>query len=146
MKIGVAEDGRDRDACLQLRRTVFIEEQGVPEAEEVDGLDHDCLHILAREGNVPVGTARIRLIDGIAKVQRVCVPAEYRGRRIGSKIMTFAVDLMKQDQRARVVRLGSQTHALEFYRKLGFREVSGEYLDAGIPHRDMELPLRDGAS
>ena len=132
----------DRPAYV-CAATVFIEEQGVSESEEVDGLDAECIHVLAKDDDTPVGTARVRMLDDIAKVQRVCVPAEYRGRKIGSKIMRFIVEMMKDDARARALRLGSQTHALEFYEKLGFRVVSDEYLDAGIPHRDMELLLGD---
>jgi predicted GNAT family N-acyltransferase len=33
--------------------------------------------------------------------------------------------------------LSAQVHATAFYEKLGFAIVSGEYLDAGIPHVDM---------
>ena len=36
---------RNIDACHALRRRVFIEEQDVSEAEEVDGLDDDALHL-----------------------------------------------------------------------------------------------------
>lgn len=38
-------------------------------------------------------------------------------------------------------RLGSQTHAIGFYEKLGFAAEGPEYDDAGIPHRDMTLRL-----
>ena len=37
--------------------------------------------------------------------------------------------------------LGAQTHAIGFYEKLGFTAFGPEYLDAGIPHRDMDRPL-----
>jgi len=37
--------------------------------------------------------------------------------------------------------LGSQTHAIGFYERLGFTPFGPEYDDAGIPHRDMRRAL-----
>lgn len=42
--IRITQDKNDILSCLQLRRTVFIEEQNVPEDEEVDGDDPNCEH------------------------------------------------------------------------------------------------------
>ena len=49
----------DTHPCFDLRRTVFIEEQGIPEAEEFDAYDATARHLLAWEGTTPVGTARV---------------------------------------------------------------------------------------
>ena len=34
--------------------------------------------------------------------------------------------------------LDAQTHAIGFYKKLGFRVTSDEFLEEGIPHVEME--------
>ena len=50
----------DLDTCRALRRAVFIDEQGVTEAEEWDGRDGDAIHLLARDATgAAAGTARI---------------------------------------------------------------------------------------
>jgi len=141
MDIVIATSETDRAACLRLRRAVFVEEQGVSEALEFDGLDDACVHVLALDGGEAVATARIKYLDGVAKVQRVCVAASRRGTGAGERIMDFVIAEIRRDGRAATVRLGAQVHALGFYRKLGFRIVGAEYLEAGIPHRDMELPV-----
>ena len=141
----------DLVACHALRRRVFIEEQAVSEAEEVDGLDEAALHLLARdmlagdlltgEGAEPLGTARI-LIDGpTGKIGRVCVLASARGRGIGQALMREAVAVLRARPGVTRAKLGAQIHALGFYEALGFRAIGPEYLDAGIAHRDMELML-----
>ena len=38
----------------------------------------------------------------------------------------------------KTVVLGAQTQAIPFYEKLGYKVFGPEYLDAGIPHRDMK--------
>jgi predicted GNAT family N-acyltransferase len=53
--------------------------------------------------------------------------------------MAFMINEIKNTQKAHTVKLGAQTHALSFYEGLGFTACSDEYLDAGIPHRDMQL-------
>ena len=54
---------RDIATCRALRRIVFIEEQSVPEADEIDDLDHVAIHLLATDQGTPIGSARL-LVDG----------------------------------------------------------------------------------
>ena len=55
---------RDIALCRLLRRTVLIDEQGVPEADAIDTLDDTALHLLAIWHGAPVGTARPLLPAG----------------------------------------------------------------------------------
>ncbi|WP_163558921.1 GNAT family N-acetyltransferase [Halomonas sp. NO4] len=119
----------------EIRRVVFIEEQQVPREEEWDGRDDACRHFLARLDGTPVGTARL-LPD--AHIGRVAVLAEARGRGIGVALMQAAIDAARRDGHP-AVELAAQTHALPFYERLGFQAFGGEFLDAGIAHRNMRL-------
>ena len=130
----------DLDTCRALRRAVFIDEQGVTEAEEWDGRDGDALHVLGWLGDTPVGTARVFIEGDTAKIGRVCVLAAARGTGAGAAVMRGAIQAAR-DQGAAKAKLSSQTHAIPFYEKLGFVAYGPEYPDAGIPHRDMVLDL-----
>lgn len=131
----------DIATCRALRRTVFIEEQGVSEADEIDDLDGQAIHLLATLDGVPVGSARLLPMGKIGKVGRVCVLAEARGTGLGAALMRAAVDHYRTLPGIEKVKLGAQTHALGFYERLGFDAVGPEYMDAGIAHRDMVLVL-----
>ncbi len=131
----------DLATCRALRRTVFIEEQGVSEADELDDLDDAALHLLARRDGRPVGAARLLLGGDTVKVGRVCVLADQRGQGLGAALMQAAVAVARELPGAKRVKLGAQTHALGFYASLGFVAQGPEYLDAGIAHRDMVLVL-----
>src|SRR5690606_32201556 len=120
---------------------VFIEEQGVSEADEVDGLDDRAIHLLATLDGTPVGCARLLVQGGTGKVGRVCVLAQARGTGLGAALMRAAVEEFRKLPGVTQVKLGAQTHALGFYERLGFAAFGPEYMDAGIPHRDMVLPL-----
>jgi len=127
----------DLATCHALRRIVFIEEQNVPEAEEVDGRDGDALHLLARLDGQAVGCARILLAGETGKIGRVCVLREWRGHGIGIALINAALEALRNTEGVERAKLGAQTHAIGFYEALGFVAEGPEYLDAGIAHRDM---------
>ena len=131
----------DIATCRALRRTVFIEEQNVSEADEVDGHDGEALHIVAMAEDKPVGCARILIVGDVAKIGRVCVLKNLRGRGLGSAIIESCLNVARVQPGISSARLGAQTHALAFYEKLGFEAFGPVYDDAGIPHRDMMRAL-----
>jgi len=131
----------DLATCRALRETVFIQEQGVSEAEEYDGLDDRADHILARLNGQPVGCARILYHGDTGKIGRVCVLRQARGTGLGAALIRACLDHLGGKPGIARAMLGAQTHAIGFYEKLGFTAFGPEYLDAGIPHRDMDRPL-----
>jgi len=142
MKIQMVREAADIAKCMQLRAEVFIDEQNVPENDERDGLDDQCVHFLATIGLEAVGAARLSYHSkDYAKLQRVCVKKSSRDAGIGAKIIRAMIEQVRVEGKRTVIRLGSQTHALTFYRKLGFEAFGDEYMDAGIPHYDMEFRL-----
>jgi predicted GNAT family N-acyltransferase len=128
---------QDIATCQRLRRMVFIEVQGVSEADEVDGRDGEALHLLAFMGDNPVGTARLLLKGSVGKIGRVCVLPQARGTGLGAALIRAALEVLRDQPGVREAYLGSQSHATGFYEKLGFAVEGEEFLDAGIPHRHM---------
>ncbi len=131
----------DIEACRALRRTVFIEEQGVSEDEELDDLDGQAIHILAMQDERPIGSARIILIDTIGKIGRVCVLQDQRGTGLGATLIKKCLEVLREEPNIETAKLGSQIHAIGFYERLGFTAYGPEYDDAGIQHKDMKCPL-----
>lgn len=146
------------DTCLGIRRVVFIEEQQVPEAEEVDGLDPQATHFLVEwradeagyvdEGWVPVGTARLRRVEDatgqpVGKIERVAVLRPYRGQGMGVAIMAEVEAEARRWGLGRV-KLAAQEEAVPFYLSLGYRLHGERFMDAGIPHFWMDKGLGVG--
>lgn len=131
----------DLETCFALRRTVFMDEQNVSEADEFDGRDHSATHLLATINGVPMGTARL-LIDGsTGKIGRVCVLQQARGTGLGARLITASLDHFRGCDGVRLALLEAQTHALGFYEKLGFHAFGPVFDDAGIAHRKMQRAL-----
>ena len=136
--IRVVEWGTEREAVRSVRQAVFVIEQNVPEEEEWDGLDPECVHVLA-EGpdGMAIGTARM---TAGGKLGRMAVRGDFRTRGVGTAMLEALVDLARNRGLRRVV-LDAQVRALGFYEKRGFAAEGPVFMDAGIPHRWMTRDL-----
>jgi predicted GNAT family N-acyltransferase len=114
-----------------IRMTVFVEEQGVPEELEWDGLDEHAYHVMAfAPDGAPIGTGRL-LQDG--HIGRVAVLKEWRGMGVGRALLDILLVIankMGYDE----VKLHAQTRVIDFYLRRGFQARGEEFMEAGIPH------------
>ncbi len=130
-------------AAFQIRKEVFVKEQGVPledEFDQFDKLNGPCEHILVHDKDQPVGTGRIRFVDGIGKLERICVLEPYRKFGLG-KIIIQALEEIAEERGVSQVKLHGQTQAEGFYLKLGYRTSSDVFMEDGIPHIIMRKDL-----
>lgn len=103
----------DYTQCHALRREVFIEEQGIPEPEEWDDLDDEAIHLLAREGETPLGTARLIRKGETGKIGRICVVKSARGTGLGAAMVNDACARFKELGCTRAY-LSAQVYAIPF--------------------------------
>lgn len=128
----------DAEHLGAIRRTVFIDEQHVPEALEWDADDAGSVHLLATGADgSPIGCARL-LPDG--HIGRMAVLPAWRGRGVGRALLAAAIHLARAQGHA-TLRLSAQTHAAGFYADAGFAAVGAPYEEAGIPHIAMQKCL-----
>lgn len=126
------------DVIRRIRRDVFVQEQGVPEAEEWDEHDAASRYVLAvDEAGRPLGTGRLA---PAGRIGRMAVYPHCRGRGIGSALLR-ALLALAAEQGCRRVFLHAQCQALEFYARHGFTAEGPEFDEAGIAHRKMTLTL-----
>jgi predicted GNAT family N-acyltransferase len=135
------DPGEGLSDAFAVRRAVFIEEQGVSEDEEMDGRDDEASHVVAYDGDRPVGTARLRTVEaGVGKVERVAVRAADRGEGIGRALMA-EVESLAADRGVEALKLHAQTRVEGFYEKLDYETTSGVFQEAGIDHVAMVKEL-----
>ena len=137
----IAESPEELKAAYDIRRTVFVHEQNVPEELEIDDLEEYSTHFVVLDEDKPVGAGRFRIKDGYGKIERICVLKEERGRKVGNVLMARIEDYAR-DINIKTSKLEAQVHAIPFYEKLGYKINSEEFMDAGIPHRLMEKSLK----
>ncbi|PMC37846.1 GNAT family N-acetyltransferase [Bacillus sp. UMB0899] len=126
----------DLKAAFAIRKEVFVEEQGVPledEFDQFDTLNGLCEHILIHYNDQPVGTGRLREVDGLGKLERICILKPFRKFGLG-KVIIKALEGIAEEKGVMKVKLHGQTHAEGFYKKLGYTTSSPVFMEDGIPH------------
>ncbi|HEY9858949.1 MAG TPA: GNAT family N-acetyltransferase [Candidatus Obscuribacterales bacterium] len=126
-----------------IRHLVFQVEQKVDPALDFDGLDPESQHILASVDGQPIGTTRLRYLDEqTVKIERLAVLSEFRGRRVGRRIMEAALEFLTQSK-VKAVQLHAQFYVKHLYQKLGFTQVGDVFEEAGILHVKMKKKLHE---
>ncbi|PDZ00483.1 GNAT family N-acetyltransferase [Bacillus thuringiensis] len=126
----------DLENAFHIRKEVFVKEQGVPLADEFDIFDEigeQCKHILVYYHEFPVGTGRIRFVDGVGKLERICILKDYRTYGLGKVIIQTLEEIARNEQVTKV-KLHGQTQAEGFYKKLGYQTSSDIFMEDSIPH------------
>ena len=124
---------------LKLRVSVFVVEQNCP-YPELDDRDQDALHVwFEDEGGIQ---AYLRILDRDVVSEHVTIGRVIAVKRrygIGSHILSEGIRIAKEAFGAEQVYVEAQTYAKGMYEKLGFRQISEEFLEDGIPHLKMLL-------
>lgn len=124
-------------AGLALRHAVFVLEQNVPEELERDEYDATAMHIVAVGAGDVVGVLRIVDLGEHAKIGRVAVRHDWRGRGVARAMMVDAMERMRARGQSRFY-LSAQVDALGLYEKLGFVAFGERFMEAGIEHLAMK--------
>ena len=141
VRIKPVETPEEMEAAKALRVQVFVAEQGVPAAEEVDEYDDAAAHGLALVGNSVVGTGRVyRLPSGETQIGRMAVDSAQRRQGVGGLILAFLEDRAIIDGASRVM-VHAQTNVRSFYERRGYVADGGPFLEVGIEHVRMVKTL-----
>ena len=119
-----------------VRIRVFVQEQRVPAEIELDSDDQRAIHFVAAVSGKAVGTARLVMKHGSAKIGRMAVLKSYRREGVGAALLKRAI-LTAKRLHARRIHLHAQVAVVGFYQRMGFRAVGRVFDEAGILHRKM---------
>jgi predicted GNAT family N-acyltransferase len=127
--------------ALEVRRKVFVREQGIAESLVCDGHDHEALHTVVKDGKRVVGSARIRFLgNNQAKLERMAVLKPYRHRGVGRQMLLFLEPVLRGKQVQHII-IHAQIDVVPFYKLCGFDEVGSPFWEAGIQHIKMRKQL-----
>lgn len=141
------ETAEDLELAFHIRNEVFVMEQDVDPNIERDLYDLECFHFLVRDGELPIGTARLRVTEKGIKLERFAIIKDYRGKGAGKILCEFILRFIEeghvQDSQLAFqiprVYLNAQIQVIPFYKKLGFIPLGQPFEEAGIWHRKMVM-------
>jgi predicted GNAT family N-acyltransferase len=131
----------DTSEPLEIRREVFVEEQGWPESTERDRFDETALHLMVYVDEIPAATGRIWR-DGRFRIGRLAVRKQFRGQKIGDLALRLLV-YKAFSSGAKSISAGVQTYIAPLYKKFGFKECGEESTYAGRPCIEMRVNKGD---
>lgn len=132
---------RDLKEAFEVRKKVFTEEQDIPEDLEFDNHDREALHMVVKDGERVIGTARVLfLTTNQAKIERMAILRPFRYRGIGRRIISFLNEELKNRHVEEVV-LHAQYSVVAFYKSCGFEELGLPFWEVGIKHIKMQKRL-----
>jgi predicted GNAT family N-acyltransferase len=140
IEVRLASSSSEVDEALELRRRVFVGQQGVTLEADRDGLDPEATHIVAIDDGHVVGTCRLVFDEGLARLGRMAVEELWRGRGLGGAILAEA-EAQARAGGAQRIRLHAQLAARSLYERSGFQVKGEQFMEEGIPHLTMEKPL-----
>lgn len=135
-EVRVCVEHGDKEAAFNIREEVFVNEQGFSLEIERDEYDTDALHVIGCMDGVPVACGRLAAIGGKGKLGRIAVLKDKRGNGYGAKICEFLI-AQAHGMGIREIYLHSQIGTAGFYRRLGFTESGGVFLEEGAEHIKM---------
>ncbi len=127
-------------ALIELRHAVFCDEQGVPVREELDGRDHESVHLVAVSGTEVLATCRLLFVGPTVQFSRLAVRRSARRRGIATALLELADDEARAGGARRLV-LHAQTYARSLYEAAGYEPRGRVFMEAGIEHVAMEKYL-----
>ncbi|MEA5467816.1 GNAT family N-acetyltransferase [Spirulina sp. 06S082] len=137
LEIKIVSYSEERQILESIRKQVFQEEQNVPFELEFDGQDETAEHFLAYWQGKAIGTVRLRFLEPqTAKIERLAVLKEARGKNIGKQLMQAVLERAVQKQAKQAI-INAQLYIKGLYLKLGFEPVGEQFTEAGIPHLKM---------
>ena len=132
------------ERARSVRVAVFVDEQGIDEAEEWDDDDADAIHAVASNlAGLPLATGRLifrGMEGGHAKIGRMAVLRSTRGMGLGDLVLKA----LMAEGRSRGIQhlsLNAQVSAQAFYARHGFKPEGEVFDEVGIPHQRMTLTL-----
>lgn len=136
------EGEQDWNEVKRIRVEVFVDEQKVPEEEELDGFEERSRHFIALYDGTPAGACRWRYTDGGIKMERFAVAKEFRGKGIGSALVKYCLQDIEQQPASKGKQryLNAQISALFLYERFGFLKEGEPFDECGIMHYRMYLP------
>lgn len=140
----IKADYPEFELVKEIRKNVFVKEQGAlfdEEFDRYDGEDSDTDFLLLYDEGKAVGTARL-VHDNYFKIGRIALMKSCRGKGYGALIVSEITALAFKNG-AEKVFVDAQNYAVPFYEKIGFKVIGDEITDRGLPHIPMSINKGD---
>ena len=128
---------------LRLRAKVFVVEQQAA-YQDLDDKDQESIHLFIKNDEDLI-VSYVRLLprglsyETDASIGRVVTDPDYRKNKYTKALISQGIEIILNEFKTRTIRISAQTYLIDYYSTFGFKVVSEEYLEDGLPHKEMLL-------
>lgn len=120
---------------LKVRSEIFVVEQNCV-YQDLDGKDYESLHVFYEEnGEVTAYLRAFQKEETIVQIGRVLTVQH--GKGLGGRLLKDGIREVWKRMNPEKIYIEAQSYAVGFYEREGFRVCSEEFLEDGIPHKQM---------
>lgn len=124
---------------IKSRNEIFLLEQNIV-CQDLDDVDKDSLHcFFINDGRVIAYLRAFSSGKEEVTIGRVLTLEHKKG--LGSLLMDKSIKEIKRHFNCKKLSVHAQKQAEKFYEKMGFKTVSGEFLEEGVVHVTMEKEI-----
>lgn len=134
---------RELYEILKVRAEIFVVEQNCV-YQDLDGKDYESLHVFyEEEGETAACLRAFQKDEKTVQIGRVLT--RHHGNGLGGRLLKNGIREVRKKWNPEKIYLEAQSYAVGFYEREGFQVCSEEFLEDGIPHREMILECRKGS-
>lgn len=126
---------------IKIRIAIFSLEQNCL-YQDLDDKDKNAYHVYIKENDKIKAYLRVldkRISSDEVSIGRVLTTEREVG--FGNKILAEGIRVAKEKMNTDKIKIEAQSYAKGYYEKFGFRQISNEFLEDGIPHIKMILNI-----
>ena len=130
---------------LKLRSEVFVVEQNCI-YQDVDDIDKRSYHVFMKEKDKSEIKVYIRVFEkdkDTSQIGRVVAAKDVRRKGYATELLKKGIEISKNEMKKTKVYLEGQVYVAKLYEKVGFKIISDEFLEDGIPHYKMLKDLNE---
>ena len=135
--VKLAKTNAELGISKEIRNLVFVNEQKISKELDQDGKDDLSFHFILYLNNNPIGCSRLRIADNNAKLERIAILKEFRGKGLGKELLTYMINFAKRKGITGIF-LNAQYYLLDYYQECGFIPVGLPFIEVGIKHIKMK--------
>ncbi len=126
----------DLHKVKDIRINIFSKELGLQSKDIFDNDDKTLDQFLIFDGDIVVGTFRLRALCDFYKIERMGILSKYRSNGFGKLALEEIKKYSKQMHKSKII-LDAIYDVRHFYENSGFITISDVYYKVGIPHVKM---------
>jgi predicted GNAT family N-acyltransferase len=126
----------EMEAVYQVRREVFVREQGLTRTVYDEPDDRESVHVVAQSNGRILGVGRLTFVRDEGQIAWLAVLETFRRTGAGKALMNHLLEIAAE-RPVQYVTLNAQTHALGFYEQFGFEPIGRRFHMSQIEHQYM---------